>query len=201
MEENKLGNIEFIEVNGNKVIKSENSPFAEGLYFNKFYDEKAYKKFITTTERQVRMSNEYKNYVELLHTNLNALNIDNILSNITSADADIEFHHYPLTLFEIIDVIAIDKFLKKEQFTSFSVAKEAMQLHYKNLIGLVPLTKTNHDLAHSGNLFLSKKQVFGDYTSFVKKYDKAVSLELKEKIKQMEDFSDKNLPSDVKGLL
>jgi hypothetical protein len=201
MEENKLGNINFTEINGNKVIKSENSPFAEGFHFSKFYDEKAYKKFITNVERLIRMSTEYKSYVELLHTNLNALNIDNILSNITLADAEIEFHHYPVTLFEVVDIIAINNFLNKKDFTSFSIAKEVMELHYKNLIGLVPLTKTNHDLAHSGNLFLSDKQVFGDYRLFVKKYDKAVSNELKEKIKQMEDFSAKNTPSDIKGLL
>jgi len=201
MEENKIGNIEFSEKNGNKIMKSENSPFAEGMYFTKFYEEKAYKKFITNIERLIRMSKEYKNYVEMLRTNLNALNVDNILSNITAADADLEFHHYPFTLYDIVDVVCINNFLDKKNFTSFSIAKEVMELHYKNLIGLVPLSKMNHELAHNGDLFLSSKQIFGEYTEFMKKYEKAVSAELKEKIKKMEEMSEKNLPSDVRGLL
>jgi hypothetical protein len=201
MEENKLGNINFTEVNGNKVIRSDTSPFAEGMYFSKFYEEKAYKKFVTTVERLIRTSNEYKNYSENLRSNLNPMNLDNILSNISAADADIEFHHYPFTLFDVVDIVTIEKFLNKEKFTSFSIAKEVLKLHYQNMIGLVPLTVTNHELAHSGYLFISKKQIFGDYDLFMKKYDKAISADLKSKIKQMEELTEKNAPSDIKGLL
>ena len=179
MEDNKLANIEFKEIGGNPVVKSQNAPFVESFYFSKFYEEKAYKKFIQGIEKLVRTSREYKSYVELLRTNISALNVDNILSNITNADAEMEFHHYPYTLYEVVDAVCASKFLRKEKFTSFSVAKEVMDLHYKNMVGLVPLTKTNHELAHEGSLFISSKQVFGEYKAFSDMYDEAIGADVK----------------------
>ena len=73
--------------------------------------KKAYKKFIGNIERLIRSSREYKKYIELLRTNLSALNLDNILSNITNADAELEFHHYPFTLYDVVDVMCSYKFL------------------------------------------------------------------------------------------
>ena len=75
-----------------------------------------------------------------------------------------------------------------------------MELHFKNLIGLVPLSKTNHELAHNGKLFLSKNQIFGNYTKFMEKYDDALDAQLKERISKMEELSNKNIPSDFGGL-
>jgi hypothetical protein len=200
MEDNKIGNIAATQVDGNLIVKSENTAFAESFYFAKFYDDKEYKKFINSVEKLIRGSKEYKTYVELLRTNLQGLNFDNILSNITNLDADMEFHHYPVTLYEIVDVVMTDKLLRKKQFTSFTIAKEVMEMHYKNIIGLVPLTKMNHELAHSGDIFISKKQVFGDYREFLKLYEKAIPASLNEKIKEMEELSEKNAPSDIQGL-
>jgi hypothetical protein len=200
MEENKIGNIEFAEVNGNPVVKSEGGVFAESFYFSKFYEEKEYKKLIKSIEKTIRISKEYKKYVELLRTNVSALNLDNILTNITNADTELEFHHYPVTLFDIVDIVCINKFMNKENFTSFQIAKEVMSLHYENLIGLVPLTKTNHELAHEGSLFISKKQIFGDYDSFLEKYDKSVSTDIKEFLKTLSDDTDGDRVSDPKGI-
>jgi hypothetical protein len=199
-EKNKIGNIEATETNGIPSVKSESSPFAETLYFTKFYEEKAYKKFIRNIERLIRSSKEYKSYIELLRTNLKALNFDNILSYITTTDAEIEFHHYPYSLYDLVDVVCIHKFLQKEKFTSFAVAKEVMKLHFENIVGLVPLSVTNHELAHNGDLFISSKQIFGEYSKIAERYPKSVSPELLEKIKEMEDLSAKNTPSDIRGL-
>ncbi len=99
-----------------------------------------------------------------------------------------------------MDAVCASKFLRKEKFTSFSVAKEVMDLHYKNMIGLVPLTKTNHELAHEGSLFISSKQVFGEYKAFSDMYDEALGADVKDRVKKMEEDSDANRPSDVKGL-
>jgi hypothetical protein len=200
MEDNKLGNINFTEVKGNPVIKSDESIFPESFYFSKFYEEKAYSKFIKNIERMIRSSKEYKKYIELLRSNVSALNFDNILSNITNADTELEFHHYPFTLYEVVDLVCVDKFIKKEKFTTFSITKEVMQMHYNNMVGLVPLTKTNHELAHNGDLFFSKKQVFGDYEQLVKRYDETLSVEIKEKLKRIDELTEQNSPSDVGGL-
>jgi hypothetical protein len=199
-EQNKLGNIEFTQQGNNPVVKSETSIFAESFYFKKVYDEQEFKKFILNTERLIRGSREYTGYVELLRTNLSQLNADNILSNITSADAELEFHHYPLSLYDIVEIVSVHSFLSGKDFNTFTLSKEIMESHYANTIGLVPLSKTNHELAHNGDLFISKKQIFGDYKKFIVKYKKGIAPDLIERIKKMEELSDKNIPSDLRRL-
>ena len=204
MEENKkqaIGNIESISVGNNFGLKAVDSPFAESFYFEDYYDDKIVKKFIKNVEKLVRTSREYKSYIELLRTNVNQLNHDNILSNITTADVDLEFHHYPFSLYDIIEICMTRHLVLTNKFTSFQIAKEVMDLHFKHKIGLVPLTKTMHELAHSGNLFISEKQVFGDYKTFMTDYNNGISKDLKEKIQLFEEMSKNKTPSDIKGLL
>lgn len=200
MKKNKIGNLTFTEVDGKPVIMSDNSPFPESFYFNGFYEEREYKKFIKNIEKLIRTSDEYRNYIEQLHTTITALNVDNVLSYITSNDATIEFHHYPFTLYDVVDIVTVQKFFEQVDFTSFSIAKEVLELHHKNLIGLVPLSKTNHELAHAGELFLSAKQIFGEYKKFMKRYPEGINQDLHEKIKQLNELTEKNYPTDVGGL-
>lgn len=201
MNDNSIGNIHTIEANGSFGIKSENSPFAEAFYFEDFYDDKIIKKFVKSVERLIRTSKEYKTYIEALRTNVYALNHDSILGNITTADVDLEFHHYPFTLYDIVEIVMLENVVKKKQFTSFSIAKEVMELHNSHLIGLVPMTKTMHELAHSGEIFISKSQVFGDYTKFIADYSNGITSDLKDKVTVMELNSLENIKSDYKGLI
>lgn len=200
-DKNAIGNIKPIEAGNSFGIKSENSPFAESFYFEDFYDDKLISKFIKNVEKLIRTSYEYKAYITDLREEVIQLNRDSVLGNITTSDVDMEFHHYPFSLYEIVEILMIDKIAKKEGFTSFSLAKEIMELHNKHVIGLVPLTKTVHELAHLGSIFLSKKQIFGDYSAFMTTYSASISYDLKSKIQEMEDFSSKNIPADYRGIL
>lgn len=200
-ETNSIGNIEAIEIEGDFGIKAVDSPFAESFYFEDYYDDKIVKRFIKSVEKLVRTSKEYKAYIELLRTNITALNHDNILSNITTADVEMEFHHYPFSLYDIIEICMLQHIVNNEKFTSFQIAKEVMNLHYHHKVGLVPLTQTTHELAHSGNIFISTRQVFGKYREFMSDYSQGVSRDLQDKINTFEEMSKKNVPSDVKGLL
>lgn len=207
MEENKItegnsiGNVASLEVNGQIGLKSDSSPFAECFYFQDFYDEQAVKKFAKSVERLIRTSREYNEYIELLRTNCTVLNHDNILINITNADVDLEFHHYPFTLYDIVIIVMNKHIVNAEKFTSFSLAKEIMALHYRHIIGLVPLSKTMHELAHDGKIFLSKSQIFGNYEEFMKEYDSGITVEQKSNISKMEAMSNSGIPSDIGGIL
>lgn len=185
----------------NLIIKSNKNIFCESFYFIDIYDENKYKKFIKQTERIIRKSKEYNKYIELLRTNIPALNYDSILSNISNADASLEFHHYPLTLYNIVESVLVYHLINKDKVTSFSIAKEVMQCHYEHIIGLVSLCTTNHQLSHASALFINKNQIFGNYKEFMKKYEAGISLEVKEKVGRIEELSDKNAAIDFKGLL
>lgn len=201
IENNIMGNIDAVKEGEIFGIKASDSPFAETFYFSDYYDDKKVKQFIKSVEKLIRTSVEYKTYIELLRTNIFALNHDSIMSNITTADVDLEFHHYPFSLYELIECCILQHIYKNENFTSFSLAKEIMEEHFKNNIGLVPLTKTTHELAHSGNLFLSSKQVFGNYHKFMEEHKNGLTAEIVEKINTMERRTADNIPTDFKGLV
>jgi hypothetical protein len=195
-----IGNIQAVEKNSKPMLKSANSIFYESFYFQDYYDDGLIKKFIKSTERLVRQSNEYTQYIAMVKTNYAMMGFDNVLSNIDSSDAEIEFHHYPFTLYDIIDIIMSYHLAKQDNFTSFSIAKEVMDLHFQQKIGIVPLSHTNHELAHAGALFISTKQIFGRWDEFAEQYKEGLSQEQKDKIKTLVSMSQAHAATDFKSL-
>lgn len=198
--ENIIGNITSQQSENGNITMSGGGIFCNSFYFQDFYDDKLINKFIKSTEAIIRQSREYTNYLAMLKANYNILNFDNIQSHIGESDASIEIHHYPFTLYDIVDIVMTHHVNKRENFTSFSLAKEIMELHSAHKIGFVPLTITNHQLAHDNGLFISFKQVFGDWEDFYKMYEDGISEELKEKIKKLRLLSDAGLASDFRGI-
>lgn len=197
---NIIGNVQAITTKDNIILKADHSIFNESFYFNAWYEDALIKKFIKSTERMVRQSTEYTNYLALIKTNYNILNYDNVLSHISSAEASIEFHHYPFTLYDIVDIMMNHKMMTNQKFTSFSLAKEIMGLHFNQMIGLVPLTTTNHQLAHLGGLFISTKQIFGQWEMFMGAYKHGLTPDHKTKISELKKLSEENAATDMKGL-
>ena len=192
-----IGNLEF----DNLKIKSNKSIYCESFYFVDVFDETNLKKFIKSVERTVRTSKEYKRYIENLRTNVHALNYDTVMSNISNTDRALEVRQYPWSLYEISDILILDHLANKDNITSFSIAKEIMEYHFKNKIGLVSLTKTNHELAHDGALFLHKNQIFGKYEEFINEHPNGISMDIRNKIDRLNKMSDANVATDFKGLL
>ena len=53
------------------------------------------------------------------------------------------------------------------------IAEEVMNLHYKNQVGLIPLSKTLHVIVHGDNaenLIIPAYMIFGDYKQFIEEY-------------------------------
>lgn len=192
--------INYVDDGKHLAIKSDGNIFAESYYFTDFYDDKAVKKFIKNIESLIRTSREYKNYIEQLRVNFPALNQDAVLGNISTLDTDLEFHHYPFSLYDIVEIIIYHGALNQNYESTFSAAKKVMDIHYKNKIGLVPLMKTNHELSHEGKIFLSTKQIFGNWEAFLSEYSQVISPELKNSIKDLQKRSNENLPVDFRGL-
>lgn len=201
METNKnaINNIEAIEDEFGLAISSTNDIYNTYYYFSEWDDEKEIKKIIKNVESMIRQSKEYKIWQAKIKETYPVLLNDNITSNITAEDANIEFHHYPFTLYDIVDIVLCDYLIKGKPITSFYIAEEVLDLHFKMKIGIVPLTTTNHELAHAGELFLSRNQIFGDIDSFIEKYNLVITNEMKHKLNLIKEYSDKNAPSDFRG--
>lgn len=164
---------EFGEVS-KEIIKIDSSELFE-IENKTLEDAKERTKYIKLIESYVRGSMEYRNYIGYLKNHLNLTkckffkNID-----VKNTKVSLEMHHYPFTLYDIVDVV-VEKYIKTNTvINEFDIAEEVMRLHYENKVGLVPLTKTAHELAHEGQLFLPSTFVTGCYKSFIKEYDKYI---------------------------
>lgn len=177
---------------------------------NTFYEElgldvneKQQEKFIKGVERYIRTSLEYRNYIKYLKQEvlLTQCSILNKLPEELSRSLTIEMHHWPFTLYDLVEIV-LNKHLKLNNvFTRLSIANEVMDLHYTNSVGLIPLTKTMHQLAHTNNNVVHRKNVFGNYQNFIDFYEIYLDQGQRQKIENFEKLSETLTINIIKNFL
>lgn len=141
------------------------------MYLDANCEDKYFVKFIKATERLIRSNPDYKMYLDFLREE-NGLDTCAFLKNVTAGKAEIQLHHYPFTLYSICVAVANDMFEKKERISTFILADEVISLHCKDMIGLVPLSCTIHELVHATSIKIPKSKVYGNYLDFYEDYKK-----------------------------
>ena len=132
-------------------------------------DYKAKAKYVKYLERLVRGSMELRDYLSFLKENAEMNNCA-IFAGVSREDCRIEIHHFPFSLFDITRIILDDALANNEDVSSFAIVSRVVLEHFLGHIGLIPLSLTAHELAHSGSITLSLKNVTGDWQAFVKKF-------------------------------
>jgi hypothetical protein len=166
-----------------KTIRKEEEPCDPSRFGSvHFYpaslkDEKGRVKFIQSVERVCRNCFEMKNYLSYLRDEVK-LDSCTMLKGAHGSKVDIEIHHYPMTLFDICMTILRKFESDGRQVSVFLIAQEVVHLHYRNMVGLVPLSKTAHELAHAGKVAIPMNCVFGDVISFLRENADHVDPEL-----------------------
>lgn len=177
--------------------------------FSGFFDNKVFSRFVKSTERTIRSDRSYLNYIKKVKEAEQNLGKDVILNNLKSSEVEIQMHHHPLTLYDLVSIVALHNFNNDIEFSSISLAKEVIQAHYDNRVGLAPMSVTTHELAHaaiepkskSRYINLTKKQIFGKYEEFVDRYKDGLTLDVREKLKEFENInSDATFKIDTKDL-
>ncbi len=155
-------------------------------------DEKEYERFVKDIESTVRRSYEYRRMISYLRDNMN-MNQCAFLKGVSNADGNfdikIEIHHYPFSLRDIVDIVIRKRQYYRESITVQMTAKEVMMLHYKLMIGLIPLSQTVHELAHSSRLFVPVDKVLGRYDLFIQYYKPFCEPEQLEVLDRIEKYS------------
>ena len=130
-------------------------------------------KFIKNIERIIRSSDEYRTYIKFLkeYVDMTKCAFFNGITSVDKRKIHIEIHHAPLTLFEIV-MIVVDKWiLEGIPINDLLIADEVMRIHFANKVGLIPLSKTVHQLVHSENpVVIPLYMIYGSYTDFLKEY-------------------------------
>lgn len=167
-------------------------------YYVNLHSDREKTKFIKRTERVVRSSLEYKDYINYLKENV-GLNHCTFFKNISTdrskrrGKISIEMHHEPFTLFDYVQVI-LNKYIDEgKEVRDLMIADEVMELHYANKVGLVPLSKTAHQIVHnSSKLLVPLNMVYGNYNEFVSEYYDYIPTDVLEKLQRKIDMT-KNL--------
>jgi hypothetical protein len=149
-------------------------------------------KMIQYIEKQIRNSFEYRNYVQYLKDELD-LTKCSLLPNIDikTTPVSLEMHHFPFTLYDVTDIIG-RSMIDKEQgnpVSCFDISERVMEEHFKNNIGLVPLTETLHQMAHNNAIVIPLDKVNGNYKQFITDYERYIPENTIEKINNVEMYN------------
>ena len=154
-----------------EVVVKEEPPEMEYNYGYKSSSEKT--KFINRMKRYIRTSMEYRDYIAFLRDNIgmDACAFFNNISKSNGKRVRIEVHHEPLRLHDLVAIV-IEKYEQEGiPLNDMMISEEVMKLHYRNQVGLIPLSKTLHQVVHkSDKLVIPAYMIYGDYNQFVKEY-------------------------------
>lgn len=130
-------------------------------------------KLVYQVEAIVRKSMEYRQYIQFLKENVDMTQCS-FFENVTNKGkrVSIQIHHEPFTLFDISNIV-LNKFITEDyELEPLMIAEEVMELHYRDMVGLIPLAVTPHQMVHDGKLFIPLQNVYGDFTKFISEYSK-----------------------------
>lgn len=136
-------------------------------------------------EKAIRTSMEYKDYIAFLkdYCDMNRCAFFQKINTKESRRIHLEIHHEPFTLYDYCEAV-LDRFIAEgKEINALLIADEVMELHYQNNVGLIPLSKTMHQAYHNNEKFIIPlTMVYGEYKSFLDKYDDYMSDDLSERL-------------------
>lgn len=180
--------MQLAKINNNTEVTIDVVPESDYVIWD-FEDEKQLKKYFKAVERMVRSSFEYREFISYIKENFDMDRCAFIKSE-KGTEFKVEQHHYPFTLYDIVEIVYRKRVYYGELLDVEMVAKEVTMLHYKLIIGLIPLSKTAHQLHHDGKLFIPVDKVLGRYDAFVELYKEFMTTEQLETLSRIESYSE-----------
>lgn len=143
-------------------------------------------------ERQIRNSYEYRSYVNYLKEELDLTKCSLLPGiDIKNTKVSLEFHHFPLTLFDITEVVARSmlNYADGRSVSTMDIAEVVVGEHYRNVVGLVPLTATLHEMAHNNAIVIPLDKINGNYRDFIIEYAPFIDEHTAEKVDVIEAYN------------
>jgi hypothetical protein len=151
-------------------IYSERHPFSLSLRISNFENEASYKKFIRNCEGIIRKSTEYKDWRNYI---IDVLQVNHcMITHERMDEVTVEVHHHLPSLYTLVTALVNKHIEENEEFCSFEICQEAIELHFQNRVGYVTLLKSIHEKFHNGKLNVPISFVRGDYNYFIREYSK-----------------------------
>lgn len=168
----------------NPYIHSPNAPYAIFFYQTRetlFGDADTFKKFLDNAIARFRCGRAYTDYKSYLYDL--GLNHCQVLSSIDSTMADIEMHHNGMTIFDVAMIITGHLLSTNGKVCTFDVIRELKKVHRNNMVPLVMLCKSIHQLNHdNAEFFIPASMTFGCWPELLKNYSYGITYGVAKKL-------------------
>lgn len=149
----------------------------EEPFDDKYYIDDANKtELIKYFEQLIRGSFEYSWFIDTLKKVLDVKSCVFFKGFSIDNGMKLQFHHHPFTLYDYTEAV-VNK-LKEQNDDGFvyenDVCREVAKLHYRFMVGLVPLDPTSHQQVHDHVLDIHPDLVIGNYERFFKEYNQYI---------------------------
>lgn len=146
------------------------------------------RKCIERIKKIVRSSMEYKDYIFYLkqYAQFDKCAFYQQLSSSNPASkAKIEAHHGPLTIDDVCAIV-LQKYIDEGlEINELLIAEEVLELHYRNMVGLTPLSKTVHQIiTDSDKVFVPVYMYYGNWMEFLDSYSEYIDEKYFDKIEE-----------------
>lgn len=176
-------------------------------YYVNISNDKDRHKFVSSVEKIIRGSLEYRDYIQFLKEHI-GLDSCVFFQNVTNGPnakkgrISIEMHHEPFTLYDIVNTI-VTKYLDEGlPINDLMIADEVLKLHYENKVGLVPLSKTAHQVIHnSTKLVVPLNMCYGNYSMFLEEYEPYIDESIYEKLEKKMDMTKNLTPESFDAIM
>ena len=148
-------------------------------------------RFIKSVEKMVRWSFEYREYISYL-VNAQEMNICSAFQNIsrdTARNIRIEIHHEPFTLYDIVYIVYLRFLRLGKEINPYDIAEEVLSIHFRGMVGLVPLSKTVHELLHVGKVFIPVQFIGDGFMKFYAEYKEDIPDNIKQVLEKKIELS------------
>ena len=115
---------------------------------------------------------------------------------------DLEMHHAILTIFDIALIITEHVLNTTGYITTFDLIHILKWVHKNNMVGIVMLSKTAHQLYHNTNeFFIHPSMVFGKWWEFLSEFRYGITIDVANKLIWYLNTAIEKGQSDDGGLL
>ena len=166
------------------IINVEKTFIDEEPYDNKYYITDLNKdEIISYFEQLIRGSFEYSWFIDTLKKTLDVKSCVFFKGFSITNGMKLQFHHHPFTLYDYVEAVINKLKLDTEDGYVYEedVCKEVAKLHYRFMVGLVPLDPTSHQQVHDHVLEIHPDLVIGNYEKFFKEYNEYIPENTKSK--------------------
>ena len=184
---NDFPDIFYDNNNNNPCISSPNAPYAIFFYQTRetlFGDADIFKRFVENAIKQFRSSAFYTQYKSYLFR----IGLDRcqIMGNITTemvGPKGIEMHHNGITIFDITVMLTNHILNKKGKVCTYDLIHELKYVHRKNMVPLVMLCKTMHQMNHNEEeFFVPASMCFGNWMKLISDYYDGLTFGISKKL-------------------